>query len=124
VSAFTGSGAVYPFKAANTGCWTWVLAEPLTWEVRWPDRTWTITVPALFETDLGSIPWWCRSLFNPADPQASKAYILHDWILKTWGPEEQFFAAGELRKALRALNVAEWKRKAQLIGVTAGMDRW
>lgn len=37
-------------------------------------------VPEGFETDLGSIPWWARAIFSPSDPQAARAYVLHDWV--------------------------------------------
>ncbi len=50
--------------------------------------------------------------------------MLHNYILVTWGPEEQFVAAGELRKALGALGVTRWRRRWQAIGVVLGMDRW
>lgn len=124
MSAFTGSGAVYPFKAADTGQWAWALAEPLVWEVRGPEATFTITVPAGFDTDLGSIPAWARWLINPADPQLAKAFVLHDYILRAFGPEKQPFAASQLYEALRALDCPHWKRKVIVTAVVIGIDEW
>jgi hypothetical protein len=126
VSRFTASGAVYPFEASDTGRWAWVLAEPLPWEIR--DAAGTVTgqivVPAGFLTDLGSVPWWARSLVNPADPQCAKAYVLHDWCLDCGGPLRQLEAAGVLHEALRALRVEGWRRNLPVLGAIAGIDRW
>ncbi|SFV32246.1 hypothetical protein SAMN05216456_1584 [Devosia crocina] len=36
MSQSIGSVAVYPYRAADTGRWEWVLAEDLVWEVRGP----------------------------------------------------------------------------------------
>lgn len=126
MSRFTTHGALYPFRAADTGLWTWALAEPLVWEVRTAagEVTDEIIVPTNFLTDLGSIPWWGRWLFNPADPQCAKAYVLHDWVLALWGPERQLEAAGVMREALAALGVSEGRRKLQVLGVVAGIDCW
>ena len=126
MSQFTSSGAVYPFLAADTGQWTWALAEPLTWEVRdaFGFVTDTIIVPAHFLTDLGSIPALARPLFSPADPQCAKAYILHDWLLSLWGSERQLEAAGVMHQALRALGVSGWRRNSQVLAVIAAIDKW
>lgn len=124
MSAFTGSGAVYPYKAADTGKWAWALAEPLVWEVRGPESSFTISVPAGFDTDLGSIPWWGRWLINPADPQLSKAFVLHDYILQAFGPEKQPFAASQLYEALRALDCPRWMRKVIVAAVVVAIDDW
>lgn len=126
MSRFTTHGAIYAFRAADTGLWTWVLAEPLIWEVR--DATGFVTdlisVPTDFLTDLGTVPWWGRWLVNPADPQCAKAFILHDWLLASWGPERQIEAAGVMYQAMKALGVAPWRRQMQLAAIIAGIDRW
>lgn len=124
MSSFTGSGAVYPFRAADTCKWEWVLAEDLSWEVRGPEAMLTIVIPAGFLTDLGSIPWCGRWLINPADPQLAKAFILHDYILRAFGPEKQPFSASQLYEALRALDAPRWKRKLVTAAVIVGIDDW
>lgn len=126
MSRFTTTTAVYPFRAADTGLWTWALAEPLVWEVRDASGAVTgeIVVPVDFLTDLGSIPPLLRWLFNPADPQCAKAYIGHDWLLHQWGPGRQVEAAGVMHQMLQALAVKEWRRRAQVWGVLAAIDRW
>lgn len=126
MSRFTTHGAVYPFRAADTGQWSWALAEPLIWEVRDASGAVTslIAVPAHFLTDLGSIPAWGRWLFNPADPQCAKAYILHDWALVTWGTDRQIEAAGIFYQAMVALGVPRWRRVLQTLVIIAGIDKW
>lgn len=124
MSAFTGSCAVYPFLAADTGKWAWALSEPLVWEVRGPTGSFDIVVPAGFLSDLGSIPWFGRIFINPADPQLAKAFVLHDYILEAFGPEKQPFAASQLYEALRALGCSELKRKLISAAVLAAIDDW
>lgn len=126
MSRFTSHGAVYPFKAADTGAWTWALAEDLEWQVidATGQVTGSIVVPAEFLTDLGSIPWWARWLFNPADPQCAKAYVLHDFALHAWGPERQLEAAGLAYQAMKVLEVPKWRRILQTLAIIAGIDRW
>jgi len=124
VSAFTEGGTIYPYRAADTGKWSWALAEPLIWEVRGLGQTITLTVPAYFTTDLGTVPWWAGWAVSPSDPQLAKAFILHDWLLAEFGPACQPFAASQLYEALRALDVPRWKRKLITAAVVAGIDDW
>jgi hypothetical protein len=124
MSAFTQGGAIYPFRAADTGTWAWALAEPLVWEVRGLGGGFTITAPVGFATDLGSIPPIGRIVVNPADAQLAKAFVLHDFILAEFGPACQPFAASQLYEALRALDCPQWKRKLITAAVVAGIDDW
>lgn len=126
MSRFTKHGSVYPFLAEDTGQWAWVISEPIVWEVRdiQGDTTHEIVIPKYFVTDLGTIPWWARWLINPADPQCAKAWILHDYVLETYGPERQIESSGILYEALKALKIPKWKRKVQWLAVVAGIDRW
>jgi hypothetical protein len=57
----------------------WRLTAPLTLEDIWFD---TITAPAGFVTDLGSIPRIFWNLLPPIGP-ASKAFVIHDWLYAT-----------------------------------------
>lgn len=126
MSHFVGRVSIYPFKAADTGLWTWALAQPLTWEIT--DGAGVVTghiiVPAEFLTDLGSIPPFLRWLFNPADPRCAAAYVLHDWVLHVWGSERQVEAAGLMHQALRSVGEDKWSRLAQIAGVLAAIDNW
>jgi hypothetical protein len=122
LSRFTTHGAIYPFRAADTGSWAWALAQPLVWEVRGLGGGFTITAPVGFVTDLGSIPPIGRIVVNPADAQLAKAFVLHDFILAEFGPACQPFAASQLYEALRALGAPRWKRKMIVAAVVAGTD--
>lgn len=124
MSRFTTHGAIVATETESG--WAWVLSEPLIWEVRNAagDATEEIEVPVGFYTDLGSVPWFGRWLFNPADPQSAKAYILHDWLLYLWGGERQLEAAGVLSQALKALAVKTWRRVLATLAVIAAIDIW
>lgn len=126
MSQFTTHASVYAFKAADTGQWTWAVNDPLIWEVRDAEGNVTDTIVAEqgFYTDLGTHPWWIRWLLNPADPQCVAAFILHDRALPLWGPERQLEAAGLAYQAMKALDVARWRRKLLVAGIIAGIDRW
>lgn len=59
----------------------WSVAQPLSFEqitdgriMRW------ITVPAGFETDGASIPWWARGWLDPWS-RIGLAAVLHDYLL-------------------------------------------
>ncbi|WP_343698839.1 DUF1353 domain-containing protein [Caulobacter sp.] len=68
----------------------------------------TVTVPALYVTDFGSIPWFARWLINPFD-RAAKAYVIHD-ILCDDRTRSRREADRILREALQVLRVPSWKR--------------
>lgn len=124
MNQFTLETLISPVKD-ETGKWVWVLKEPLIWEffdsLDNPDE---IEIPEGFYTDLGSIPWYGRWLFNPGEPQSAAAYILHDWLLQLWGPHRQLEAAGVLYQALKSLDVPKWRRMVITLAVIAGIDRW
>lgn len=124
MSEFTTFGTIHSFKAADTGKWTWVLAEPLVWEVQGIGHGFTLTVPQGFLTDLGTVPWWAGWLVTNGDPQCAQAFILHDFILDAFGKACQPFAASQLYEALRALDVPGWKRKTITAVVVAAIDDW
>lgn len=124
MSAFTEGGMIYPFRAADTGRWTWATGEPLIWQVRGISQNFTIVVPPGFYTDLGTIPWFGRIFINPADPQLVKAFILHDYILAEYGPACQPFAASQLYESLRALDASPRLRKVIVAAVVAAIDDW
>jgi hypothetical protein len=126
MSRFTKHGAIYAFEAEDTGQWAWVISEPVVWEVRnsLGEVMSEIVIPQYFVTDLGTVPWWARWLINPADPQCAKAWILHDYVLETYGPERQIECSGILYEALKALKIPKWKRKVQWLAVIVGIDRW
>lgn len=122
MSKYTSHTAIEPTQ--QDGVWVWTLTEPLVWELGDIGSGFTITAPVGFSTDLGTIPSWLRWLLNPADPQCAKAYILHDWVLKSFGVNCQFFAVSQLYEAMRADGVPAWKRVIHYFGVLSGIDVW
>ena len=126
---FLTTPTIYPFKALDTGRWTWAIAEPLVWEVGPIGSEWFITAEAGFYSDLGSIPAWLRWMFNPADPACARPYLLHDKInamivIPRWidGHTSQF-AASQLYEALAFEGVPMLSRVAQFAGVVVGIAK-
>lgn len=117
---------IHPFKDEN-GRWAWAVSDEFY--VRFGDASGPVLViPEGFLTDLGSIPWWVRSLFNPSDPAAAPAYVAHDYMntltghrppgVDVWSSQA---AAALLYDLLRIQGVAAWSAKAQYLGVVAGI---
>lgn len=132
MSRFLSNPTIYPFKAADTGRWTWAVDSPLGFEVGPRGSGLELwTVPG-FYSDLGSIPWLLRSLINPADPQCARAWLMHDWCNKLTGdvmPDwlDGFgsqFAAAVLYEGLKLDEVPKAKRIAQYLGVVAWIGEW
>ena len=56
-----------------------------------------VIVPRGFVTDLASVPWVFRLMFNPDDPRFTEAALVHDWlyageILKRTESDKIFYA--------------------------------
>lgn len=113
------------------GKWRWVNSRPFRF-VLGPDSIEgaVIDVPAGFDSDLGSIPWWARWLISPSDPDCAQAYMLHDWMNKlTAGRPPQMgvwssqAAAAILYDALRCNDVPVWKAKLIFFAVCLGIAK-
>lgn len=86
---------------------TWRLLAPLRWSVGRKASGFVVWIPAGFETDLATIPWFARAFFRTADPRYAKAAVLHDWLLASeW---DGVTAAAEFRSALLADGVPRWE---------------
>lgn len=125
----TARADLYPFRAADTGRWTWTVGGLLEWECGPIGSGWIIGIEQGFTSDLGSIPRLARFLFNPADPQCARAYLLHDKIntatreaLPYWldGMSSQF-AASQLYEAFAVDGVGLINRELQFYGVLMGI---
>lgn len=127
------STTIFPFKDEK-GKWWWATSGEISFQVGDLSSMLWITIEQGFLTDLGSVPAAVRWLFNPADPAAAPAYVLHDWInkqtreaLPNWldGWSSQF-AAAILYEALACNDVPLWSRKLQYMGVVLGIakDEW
>ncbi len=112
MSAYTGSLALVPMPNGH-----WRLSCPLQWEIgRKGSKLWVL-VPPGFETDLASIPFWARPLFNPADARFAKASVLHDYLIsKGWAPPS---ASAAFAEALTADGVGKWRASIMGLAVLA-----
>ncbi|MEN9854974.1 MAG: hypothetical protein RLZZ157_100 [Pseudomonadota bacterium] len=62
----------------------WRLLEPLEFRLFGLNSAYRLTVPAGFETDLASVPWFVRGII-PASGPWQRAAIVHDWLYATKG---------------------------------------
>lgn len=69
---------------AESGRAVWRVAEPILVNIVIPDEPSTtagfVLIPAGFETDGASIPWWARWKFDPWNRVGLSA-LLHDYLL-------------------------------------------
>ncbi len=80
------------------------------------------TVPAQFETDLATIPWWGRWLFNPGDAQTARAAIVHDALLMArW---EERVAGGVFYAELRRDGVRAFRARIMAWAVVFASSSW
>ncbi|MBU2533335.1 MAG: DUF1353 domain-containing protein [Alphaproteobacteria bacterium] len=112
MSAYTGHLALFPTPSRS-----WRLAETLAWEIGRKGSELFVFLPPGFETDLASIPFWARSLFNPADARFAKASVLHDYLISTgWAPPS---ASAAFAEALAADGVGKWRASIMGLAVLA-----
>lgn len=118
---------IHPFK--DNGKWVWAVSSDFF--VQFGSASGPVfIIPMGFTTDLGTIPWWVRSLFDPSDPAAAPAYVAHDWINcltqsqppgpNVWSSQA---AAALLYDMLRIQGVPLWSAKTQYLGVVAGIAK-
>jgi hypothetical protein len=96
----------------------WVLTAPLLWDD--PEKAWTITVPAGFQTDFASVPRGFWNLFPPTGRYAPAA-VLHDFLYAVGRvgsvPVSRAYADGVLRRASGDLGVSGRVRWFMWLGV-------
>lgn len=90
----------------------------------------TFTVPRGYETDLGTIPFLLRWLFNPSDPRRARAYVTHDFANTVTagrppgaGVVSSQAACGVLYDALRIDGDAVWSCMLHFLGVFLGIAK-
>ena len=93
----------------------WTLLRSLRWDVGYKGSGLHWIVPAGFQSDLASIPWFARMVFDRGDSRYAKAAILHDHMVVSG--VDQLTAAAEFQSALRADGVAAWRRLIMLLAV-------
>lgn len=79
-----------------------------------------ITVPAGFEYDGASVPWWIPVAYTALREAAEKAAAVHDWLYR----HPEFCSRAEadavFREALEADGVGWFARNMAWLGVRAG----
>lgn len=105
MSSFTADLLVKVLAEERDGEGLFEVAEPFTFDIGFLGSGETVTVPAGFQTDFCTIPWFARWLF-PISGKAAKAALLHDWMLKLGDRR----AATAFSDALRAAGIKPWRR--------------
>lgn len=87
-----------------------------------------VIVPAGFETDFASVPWFFRRIFPPAGdgPRArwGPASVVHDFLYRT-GTGTRREADRIFREAMQAEGVSAWRRWAMWAAVRVfGSAAW
>lgn len=85
----------------------------------------TITVPAGFETDLASVPWWARCWIAAAGDLAKPA-VVHDWLYDARTSERwmsRTTADRAFREAMRVRGVSRFLRTVIYLAVRLGGRR-
>ena len=67
-----------------------------------------VTVPAGFETDYASIPWWARLVFSPTGDHRFAA-VVHDWLCSKEAECDRAVGDAIFRQAMIDLDVPRWR---------------
>ncbi len=82
MSSFTDPLVLVALASERGGRGEFELYLPFSYDVGFLGSGDTITVPARFNTDLASIPWFARS-FVPIAGRMAKPALLHDFLLES-----------------------------------------
>ncbi len=80
MSSFTAPLILEALASERGGRGEFRVYLPFSYDVGFLGSGDTITVPAGFDTDLASIPWYARA-FIPISGRMAKPALLHDWLL-------------------------------------------
>ncbi len=115
MSSFTAPLILEALASERGGRGEFRVHQPFSYDVGFLGSGDTITVPAGFDTDLASIPWYARA-FIPISGRMAKPALLHDWLLVNSDPrahaifDEALNVAG-VGPVLRRIMVAAVKLK-------------
>jgi hypothetical protein len=105
VSSFTDDLLVKVLAEERKGLGLFEVAHPFTFDIGFLGSGETIVVPAGFQTDFASIPWFARWLF-PTSGKVAKAALLHDYMLLLNDPR----ASNAFDQALAVAGVGQPRR--------------
>ena len=95
---------------------TYMVTEPISWEIGVEGSGLWLTVPKGFYFDV-SVPLLLRPFLDPHDPRFLKAAALHDFALAKGF--DRTTAAAAFSEGLRAGNVSRTLRLLMVLSVTA-----
>lgn len=105
---------------------TWVLLDPLVWEVGHLGSGDVVTVPAGFVTDFASVPTIGLVFTDGRTGRHTRPAVLHDWLYwagqhgMTERPWTRRAADREFRIAMTACGVPRWRRWGMWAAVRVG----
>ena len=119
MSSFTRA-LLEPTAATRAGRAVFRVAEPFTFEVGRLGSGFAITVPAGFESDLASVPWWALRLIDVG--ALARSAVLHDYLR-----ERLAFSKIEgdaiFLTAMAAESVKAWQRELVYAAVRSNTSR-
>ncbi len=119
MSSFTRA-LLEPTGATREGRAVFRVAAPFTFEIGQVGSGFGITVPAGFESDLASVPWWALHMVNVG--ALARSAVLHDFLR-----ERLSFSKIEgdaiFLTAMAAEGVTPWQRELVLLAVRLNGSR-
>jgi hypothetical protein len=119
MSSFTRA-LLEPTGATRAGRAVFRVAEPFTFEIGRVGSGFGIIVPAGFESDLASVPWWALHLVNVG--ALARSAVLHDFLR-----EQLAFSKVEgdaiFLTAMAADSVRAWQRELVFAAVRLNQSR-
>lgn len=109
MSSFTDPLRVEVQQGERQGRGLALLIAPFTYEVGALGSGDRVTVPAGYETDFTSVPWWARGVASSFD-RGAKAAVVHDFLWSSPRTRSRAEIDGIYREALAVLGVGVVRR--------------
>ena len=98
MSSFTDPLILEALASERRGLGEFRVHEPFSYDIGRLGSGDTVTVPAGFDTDLASVPWFARA-FIPISGRVAKPALVHDFMLSTGDARADDVFAEALRVA-------------------------